>query len=70
MELGLEIQKTNAGIRISILEILCVNLQAKQTVLTFSVQNFLIMDLDLETQKTYVSKRNNILEIPCVPIFK
>ena len=65
MELGFENQKTNVGIRISILEILCVPI-----LLTFLVQIYLKIDLGFETQKTNVGIRISILEIPYVPIFR
>ena len=61
MDLGLEFQKANLRIRISILK--------KQTALTFSAQICPKVDLGLAIQKTIVGIRISILDIPCVPIF-
>ena len=47
----------------------CVNFQAKQTALTFSVQILPKMDLGLAIQKAIAGIRISILNIPCVPIF-
>ena len=54
MNVGLEIQKTNAGIRICILAIPHVPIfkQNEQTTLTFSPQISPKMDVGLEIQKT------------------
>ena len=52
MNSGLEIDKTNVGIRINTLEILCANFQPKRPTLTFSAQIYLKIDLGLEIQKT------------------
>ena len=68
MDLWLEIEKTNIGIKISI-PTLCASFQAKQTTLTFTAQIFPKMDLGLEIEKNNVGIRVNILKIPCVPIF-
>ena len=71
MNFGLEIQKTNAGIRICILAIPHVPIfrQNEQTTLTFSSQISPKMDVGLEIQKTNGWIKISILEIPCVPIF-
>ena len=65
MELGLQIQKTNAGVRISIL-----NFQAKWTTLTFLAQICPKLDLGLEIPKTNAKIRLNGFEVPCVSIFR
>ena len=70
MGLGLEIEKTNVGIRISILESLCANFQPKWTTLTFSAQIYPKLDLGLEIQKTNVTVRISILEILYMSIFR
>ena len=71
MDLGFEIQKTNVGIRIHILEIPCVPIfRQKRTTLIFLAQICPKMDFGLEIQKTNVGIRISILEIPFVPIFK
>ena len=64
MELGLEIEKTDAGIRINILEIRYV------LILTFLAQICPKMALELDIQKTNVGIRIIIFEIPCVSIFR
>ena len=52
MDLGLQIQKTNVGIKISILEIPCVPIfRQKRTTLTFLAQICRKTDLGLEIQK-------------------
>ena len=55
--LGLEIQNSNTGIRISILEIPCVAI-------------FRQNGQGLEIQKTNVGIRISIFEVLCVPIFR
>ena len=67
IDLGLKIRKINNGIGISILEILCTNVQAKKTTLTQILPK---MSLRFEIRKTNVGIRINILEILCVPIFR
>ena len=71
MDLALEIQKTNVGIRISILQIdiMGVNFESKQTTLNFLVQIWPKMDLGLVIEKTNLGIRISILKIFCVPIF-
>ena len=65
MDLGLEIQKTNVGRRINILEIPCVLIFSQNGQLfTFCTQICPKMDLGLEFQKTNVGIRISILEIP------
>ena len=49
---------------------MCVNFQAKQTMLTFLTQICPKMDLNFEIEKTNIGIRISILEIPCVPIFR
>ena len=46
MDIGLEIQKTNVGIRVSIFEIPCIyaNYQVKRATLSFSAQIYPKMD--------------------------
>ena len=52
MDLGLQIQKTNVGIKISILEIPCVPIfRQKRTTLTFLAQICRKTGLGLEIQK-------------------
>ena len=51
---GLEIEKTNVGIRISILEI----------------PSLPKLDLGFESQKTNVGMKISLVEIRCVPIFR
>ena len=68
MDLVLQIQKTNVGIRISILETPCV--QSKRKTLNFSAQICPKMDLGLETEKSNVGIRISIVEISCVPVFR
>ena len=71
MDLGLEIQKTNVGIRMSILEIPCVPIFRQNEQLGLFWPKFVQkIDLGLEIQKTIVGVRISILEIPCVPIFR
>ena len=70
IDLGFEIQKTNVGIKISILEIPCADFQAKWTTLTFLAHICPKIDLGLEIQKTNVGIRISILKIPCVPVFR
>ena len=67
IDLGLKIRKINNGIGISILEILCTNVQAKKTTLTQILPK---MSLRFEIRKTNVGIRISILEILCVPIFR
>ena len=66
MDLGLEIQKTNVEIRISIPDILCMPISP----LIFLAQICPKMDLGLEIEKPNFGIRISILEIPCVPIFR
>ena len=71
MDLGLEIQKTNVGIRMSILEIPCAPIFRQNEQLWLFWPKFAQkIDLGLEIQKTIVGVRISILEIPCVPIFR
>ena len=64
MNLSFEIQKTNFGIRIYILEIPCVPI-FRQSPKTKTKTNFWF-----EIQKTNVEITISILEIPCEPIFR
>ena len=54
MDLGLEIQKTNVGVRIRILDrhMMCANFQAKRTTLTFQHKFVQKWILCLEFQKS------------------
>ena len=61
MDLTLEIEKSNIGIRISILGMLCAR--------HFFGPDLPKMGLGFEIEKTYVGIRISILEIPCVLIF-
>ena len=71
MDLGFEIQKTNAGKKNQHpRDTMCANFQAKQTTLTCLPQICPKIDLGLEIQKTYVGIRISIIEISCVPIFR
>ena len=66
MDLGLAIQKTIVGIRISILDIPCVPiLSQNEHIRIFHSKK----DLRLETEKSNVRIRINIVETLCVPIF-
>ena len=69
-KLGFEIQKTNAGIRISILEIPCVPILDKTDNFEFWTQIIPKRKLEFEIQKTNAGIRISILEIPCVPSFR
>ena len=83
MDLGVEFQKTNLRIRISILEIITLSLsfflcvymcvssifQAKQMTSTFSAQICQKVDLGLEIQNADVGIRISILKTLFVPIF-
>ena len=73
MDLGFEIQKTNFGIKICILEIQCVPIfmQNEQIWLFWPkfAQNFAQkIGFWFEIQQTNVEIRISILKIPCVPI--
>ena len=59
-DLGLEFQKTNVGIKISILKTHCVPICNKTNNLDFSTQIYSKMDLELGIQKTNVGIRINI----------
>ena len=61
MDLTLEIEKSNLGIRISILGMLCARY--------FFGPDLPKMGLGFEIEKTNVGIRISILEIPCVLIF-
>ena len=63
MDLGLETKKSNVGIRIRIVEILCANFQPIWTTLTFLAQICPKMVFLLEIQKTNVDIRISILKI-------
>ena len=63
MDLGLAIQKTIVGIRISILDILCVPIFSRNEQLCPK------KDLGLETEKSNVRIRINIVKTLYVPIF-
>ena len=69
MDSGLEIDQIYVGIRISIVEILCVPFSAKMDNFDFFGPNLPKNGLGLEIQKTNVGIRISILEISCVPIF-
>ena len=66
-DLGLETEKSNVGIRINIVETLCMPIFSQT--LSFPVQIWPKMDLGFEVQKTNVGTRINNPEITCVPIF-
>ena len=71
MDLGLEIQKTNVGIRISIVKMACMPISRKNGQLTFLAQICPKRKLGFEVQKTSdVGIRISIFELPCVPIFR
>ena len=68
---GLQIQKTNVGIRISILEILCVLiLRQNRRYWLFGSKFAQKWILGSEFQRTNVAITITILQIPCVPIFR
>ena len=71
-DLGFETEKNNVGIRINIVETLCVPIfsQTGQLTLTFFAQIFPKVDLGSEIQKTKVEIRNSFDKMPCVPIFR
>ena len=66
-DLGLETEKSNVGIRINIVETLCVQIFS-QTGLIFLAQICSKMDLGSEIQKNNVGIRISIAKMPCVPI--
>ena len=70
MDSGLEIDQIYVGIRISIVEILCVPFSAKMDNFDFFGPNLPKNGLGLEIQKTNVGIRISILEISCVPSFR
>ena len=70
MDSGLEIDQIYVGIRISIVEILCVPFSAKMDNFDFFGPNLPKNGLGLEIQKTNVGIRISILEISCVPNFR
>ena len=71
MDLWLEIQKTNVGIRISILEILYIPIFRQNKQLSLFWSKFAQkLDLGLKIEKINVGIRINILKIPRVPIFR
>ena len=70
-DLGLETEKSNVGIRINIVETLCVPIFCQPgQLLSFSLQVCPKMDLGFEIQKTNIGTRISNLEITCVPIFR
>ena len=69
MDLGLEIQKTIAGITICLLNIPCVPIFSQNKQLNFSAQICPKKELVLEAEKSNVRIRINILETIRVPIF-
>ena len=70
MELGLEIQKINVGIKISILEILCVPIFRQNGQLWLFRPKFAQKwILGLEFQKYKSRFGINTSNLPCVPIF-
>ena len=66
MDLGLKFQKTNVGIRINILEILCMLIFRQNGQRNFSTQTCPKMELGLKIQKADVGIRISILEILCL----
>ena len=69
--LGLETQKANVRIRISILEILCVTIFSQNgQLLLFRPKFSQKIDLGFEIQKTNIGIRISIFEITRVPIFR
>ena len=70
VDLGLAIQKTILGIRISILDIPCVPISVKMNNFEFFDLNLSKKkDLEFKTEKNNVAIRINIVETLCVPIF-
>ena len=66
-KLALEPEKINVGIRINIVETLCM---PNWTTLSVLVQICPRMDLGFEIEKAHVETRINNFEITCVPIFR
>ena len=66
MDLGLKFQKTDVGIRINILEILCMLIFRQNGQRNFSTQTCPKMELGLKIQKADVGIRISILEILCL----
>ena len=70
MDLGLAIQKTIVGMKISILDIPCVPIfSQKEQLLNFLAHICPKKDLGLETEERNVGIRINIAETLCLPIF-
>ena len=71
MDLGLETEKSNVGIRIRIVKIVCVPIFSQYGQLWLFLPKFAKnKNLGFEIQKTNVEIRVSILKIPCVPIFR
>ena len=70
MYLGFEIQKTNVGIRISILETPCVSIFKQKNSFDFSNQNLPKNGFGVEIQKNNFGIRISILRLLCISIFK
>ena len=70
-KLGFEIQKTNVGIRISILEIRCVPIFRQNGQLSIFGPKFVQKwILGSKFQKSESGSKINILDILCAPIFR